>query len=301
MAEASGAVVHEADGSITRYADVAVTGDTIERLMLEVFRDHWAEIFAGPIIEGAAYEIRFTAPPTCRCSMAISPSTPAPGTSISASTTTGARRRPSRPGCAAWDGPRSSTPTAAPVCPARWGLRLWNGRGEQMVTVFFPNPWLDEAGERVREARWDRTALWETLRRRYAARRMRAARAGAGARAAARCAGPTRTRSRSRPIAPAPPRAPTPSAAAPCSSRPASPYLTERAGGAPTERRFRIEAGLRAGVTERLELRIEGFPFVRVRGADDDSGAGDFLVGGKIASSTPSPTHGCRRSACSHS
>jgi hypothetical protein len=58
-------------------------------------------------------------------------------------------------------------------------------------------------------------------------------------------------------------------------------YLTERAGGAPTERRFRIEAGLRAGVTERLELRIEGFPFVRVRGADDDSGAGDFLVGGK--------------------
>jgi hypothetical protein len=52
--------------------------------------------------------------------------------------------------------------------PGAWGLRLWNGRGEQMVTVFFPNPWLDDAGDRAREPRWDRTGLWEALRRRYA-------------------------------------------------------------------------------------------------------------------------------------
>jgi hypothetical protein len=58
-------------------------------------------------------------------------------------------------------------------------------------------------------------------------------------------------------------------------------YLTERVGGAPTERRFRIEAGLRAGVTEQLELRIEGFPLIRVRGAEDETGHGDFVVGGK--------------------
>jgi hypothetical protein len=58
-------------------------------------------------------------------------------------------------------------------------------------------------------------------------------------------------------------------------------YLTERVGGAPTERTFRLEAGLRAGVTEHLELRIEGFPLVRVRGAADDTGNGDFLVGAK--------------------
>ena len=23
-----------------------------------------------------------------------------------------------------------------------WGLRLWNGLGEQMITIFFPNPFL---------------------------------------------------------------------------------------------------------------------------------------------------------------
>src|SRR5919197_1562263 len=56
-------VVREPDGSVTEYTDVEVGGDTIERLMLEVFGTHWASISAGPIVDGAAYEIRFTAAP----------------------------------------------------------------------------------------------------------------------------------------------------------------------------------------------------------------------------------------------
>jgi hypothetical protein len=39
-----------------------------------------------------------------------------------------------------------------------------------MITVFFPNPWLDDTGERTREPRWERVGLWEDLRRRYASR-----------------------------------------------------------------------------------------------------------------------------------
>jgi hypothetical protein len=54
--------------------------------------------------------------------------------------------------------------------PGSWGVRLWNGHGEQMITIYFPNPWLDDDADRLREPRWDRTALWEDLRRRYAAR-----------------------------------------------------------------------------------------------------------------------------------
>jgi hypothetical protein len=37
-----------------------------------------------------------------------------------------------------------------------------------MITVWFPNPWLDDDAGRRREPRWERTALWEDLRRRYA-------------------------------------------------------------------------------------------------------------------------------------
>jgi hypothetical protein len=52
--------------------------------------------------------------------------------------------------------------------PGSWGLRLWNGRGEQMVSVFFPNPHFDDDWKRLREPRWEKTARWEDLRRRYA-------------------------------------------------------------------------------------------------------------------------------------
>jgi outer membrane putative beta-barrel porin/alpha-amylase len=55
-------------------------------------------------------------------------------------------------------------------------------------------------------------------------------------------------------------------------------YLHESVGGEPAERRFRVEAGLRAGVTERLELRLEGLPLVRLRGAEDETGLGEIFV-----------------------
>ena len=46
--------------------------------------------------------------------------------------------------------------------PTTWGLRLWNGRGEQMVTVLFPSPYYDERFERLPEPDWSKTALWES-------------------------------------------------------------------------------------------------------------------------------------------
>lgn len=48
-----------------------------------------------------------------------------------------------------------------------WGLRLWNGLGEQMITVFFPNPYLTDEQRLQKEPDWSRLTLWEQLRRRY--------------------------------------------------------------------------------------------------------------------------------------
>jgi hypothetical protein len=46
---------------------------------------------------------------------------------------------------------------------------MWNGRSEQMMTVFFPNPWLDPERMRpVRKPEWSRLVLWMDLRARYA-------------------------------------------------------------------------------------------------------------------------------------
>lgn len=58
-------------------------------------------------------------------------------------------------------------------------------------------------------------------------------------------------------------------------------YLSESIGGEPTERRFRVEAGIRAGVTEGFELRLEGIPLVHLRGAEDETGLGEIFVTAK--------------------
>ncbi|HEX3179571.1 MAG TPA: hypothetical protein VHZ49_23055 [Methylomirabilota bacterium] len=168
MAELVRTVERDADGTITEYDAVAVEGDHVQRLLTELFTEHWQRIFAGPVIEGAAYEIRFTGPPTVTMldgyltvdvgawhfHLCV-------GEHRGAPTAEQARvRRVARAAFFHTDG--------GTCVPGSWGLRLWNGRGEQMITVFFPNPWLDDDGERLREPRWEHTALWNDLRRRYA-------------------------------------------------------------------------------------------------------------------------------------
>ncbi len=54
-----------------------------------------------------------------------------------------------------------------------------------------------------------------------------------------------------------------------------------RAAGEPTERRVSAEVLLRVGVSERLEVRVDGEPIVRVRGSEAATDVGDFRLGAK--------------------
>ena len=156
------------DGSTTEYFDAPVAGDHVERLMREVFTDHWAHVTVGPIIEGSAWEIQFPAQP--KVSMLDGYLTVGPGSwhfhlcvndHRAAPTPELARiRRVTRAAFFRTEGGSHA--------PGSWGLRLWNGRGEQMITVFFPNPHLDDESQRLPEPRWEKTILWEDLRRRFA-------------------------------------------------------------------------------------------------------------------------------------
>jgi hypothetical protein len=51
--------------------------------------------------------------------------------------------------------------------PGSWGFRMWNGIGEQMITIYFPNPYYDKQGM-LKEPQLDRLRLWEGLRDQYA-------------------------------------------------------------------------------------------------------------------------------------
>ena len=52
-------------------------------------------------------------------------------------------------------------------------------------------------------------------------------------------------------------------------------YSVSRVSGGSDERQFQLGAMLRAGLTDRLEVRLDGAPLVRLRGAEDDTGFGD--------------------------
>ena len=56
-------VVVNADGSRTAYYEVPTDSEVLERLMREIFEQHWDGITAGPILQGAAYELMYSKPP----------------------------------------------------------------------------------------------------------------------------------------------------------------------------------------------------------------------------------------------
>lgn len=56
-------------------------------------------------------------------------------------------------------------------------------------------------------------------------------------------------------------------------------YERERIASSRPDRRLTVEAAVRGGVTDRLELRVEGEPLVRLRGAEDDTDHGDVTLG----------------------
>jgi hypothetical protein len=58
-------------------------------------------------------------------------------------------------------------------------------------------------------------------------------------------------------------------------------YGHERIGGAPTQKQFGLEAAVRIGISDNLEVGFTSMPFVRLRGDVDDTGHGDFTLNAK--------------------
>jgi hypothetical protein len=58
-------------------------------------------------------------------------------------------------------------------------------------------------------------------------------------------------------------------------------YSRTSTGGSPAQKQFTLEVTLRAGLTERLELRLESDALVVTRGPEDDTGTGDLFLEAK--------------------
>jgi hypothetical protein len=161
-------IVKHPDDSVTAFSHFPPSETVLRELVDELFAKNWSKITVGPCIEGAVFEIRFVQAPEIRISDGYLTIDLGPwhfhlciGPAKGSSSEELMRVRPVSKiaffekrgkGCG---GGRS------------WGLRLWNGYGEQMTTVFLPNPYLSDKMEYLKTPEWNRLALYYQLRQKF--------------------------------------------------------------------------------------------------------------------------------------
>ena len=164
-------VVDEIDGTRTEYEYVDRNEQLLLALMRELFETHWPKLVFGPCIQGAVYEIRLTKPPK-KLSMVDGYLTIDVGVwhfHLCLGEHKGTKANPTPKALA--DIRRVSKAAffrtmGASCTGGTWGFRMWNGAAEQMITVFFPNPYLDDRFK-PQKPDWNRLALWNALRVKY--------------------------------------------------------------------------------------------------------------------------------------
>ena len=161
-------IVHNVDGTTTEYDHFEPREETLVPLFTELFEKHWRALRFGPCVHGAVFELALTEPPK-RVGILDGYLTVDAGPwhfHLCIGEHRGATpeaRRVRRAARAAFFVTKNAGCTGQ-----SWGLRLWNGAGEQMITVFFPNPFLDDELKRRTQPDWSRLDLWRELRARYA-------------------------------------------------------------------------------------------------------------------------------------
>jgi hypothetical protein len=171
--QASPRRVIDADGTPLDVFALPSDSASLEALLRDLFENHWCEITFGPIIQGAAWEMRADKAPTYVSVLDgyLTIAFGVPHFHICIGETKGSCNRPTPPELAAHR--RTSRAelyrTMGRSCvPMSWGLRLFNGHGEQQITVLLPNPFLDPDTDRfLNEPDWSRLALWDKLRARW--------------------------------------------------------------------------------------------------------------------------------------
>jgi hypothetical protein len=162
--------VTEIDGAVLDVFDLPVDEASLRELLHDLFENHWREITFGPIVQGAAWEIKAPSAPT-HIGVLDGYLTVAFGAThfhVCIGPTKGMPRNPTSESLA-----RHRRTARAELyrqlgdagAPMSWGVRLFNGAGEQQMTILLPNPFLDsETGKPLREPVWSHLALWDGLR-----------------------------------------------------------------------------------------------------------------------------------------
>lgn len=163
----------ERDGSQMDVFALPTDMESLESLLSDLFKNHWQEIIFGPIIQGAAWEMKASCAPTHigvldgyltiafgapHFHICIGEHKGVPKYPVSETLTK--HRRTSRA-----EMYRQLDRDGAPIS---WGIRLFNGKNEQQITILLPNPFLSHTtGKVLKQPEWSNLSLWDSLRARW--------------------------------------------------------------------------------------------------------------------------------------
>ena len=161
-------IVRQPDDALTGYSYFAPSESAMKDLVDELFVRNWQRIVVGPCIEGAVFEICFQKAPEVRISdgyLTVDLGAWHFHLCISAHKGSSSEElRKMRPVAKAGFFERRGNGCAG---GRSWGLRLWNGYGEQMTTVFLPNPNLTDDMQLLKPPDWSRLDLYYRLREKF--------------------------------------------------------------------------------------------------------------------------------------
>ena len=165
------------DGAITRQIWALPAEEKfLQAFLTDVFENHWKGLRFGPLIEGAAYEWQPPGPPTgvtlfdgyltilfghgghfhlCIGENNGSPAHPTPADLK-------ARRKPSKAQMFRGFGRDGK--------PVTWGFEMWNGQGEPMISIFFPNPFIEDDDSLSETPDFSRLKTWRAVAEKWLGR-----------------------------------------------------------------------------------------------------------------------------------
>jgi hypothetical protein len=159
----------EPDGAPVDVFALPADEASLEKLLRSLFTEHWRDITFGPLIQGAAWEMKAAQAPD-RIGMMDGYLTIAfgvPHFHLCIGEHKGTRASPVSPELAHHRRTARAElyrRISRDGSPVSWGLRLFNGKGEQQITVLLPNPFLDGDDKLLRTPDWSRLGLWDRLR-----------------------------------------------------------------------------------------------------------------------------------------
>ncbi len=150
--------------------------DTSEENLLHiftnVFENYWDKVVFGPLVQGAVFEIQAPNAPT-RIRMLDGYLTVHFGSwhfHLCIGEHKGTRTNPAsrelahHRRCQRAEMYRFLNSDGS---PRSWGMRFFNGQDEQMITVFFPNPFISAEERILKTPDWSRLSMWNEFRQKY--------------------------------------------------------------------------------------------------------------------------------------